>query len=168
MPSQRTMISLRAESTVFQVRAAAVAIRDGYVLLHRAGVDAFWALPGGRVEVGETSEAALQREMLEETGARVRVERPLWIVENFFRYRDDVVHELGFYFLVILPADAHANLAEQFFGYEDNGTRLIFQWCRIADLAGIEVQPSFLRAGLKSLPAAVQHLIMDERDADAL
>jgi ADP-ribose pyrophosphatase YjhB (NUDIX family) len=162
MSSQRTMISFRARSAIFQVRAAAVAIRDGYVLLHRAETDAFWALPGGRVEIGETSEAALQREMLEETGARVRIERPLWIVENFFRYRDEV-HELGFYFLVTLPADAHTNVAEQFFGFEDNGTRLIFQWYRIADLGSIEVQPSFLREGLKAPPAIVQHLVIDER-----
>jgi 8-oxo-dGTP pyrophosphatase MutT (NUDIX family) len=156
------MISFRAGSALFQFRVAAVAIRDGFVLLHRAEADAFWALPGGRVEVGETSEAALEREMLEETGVRVRIERPLWIVENFFRYRD-VVHELGLYFLVTLPPDMHTNVAEQFFGFEDNGTRLIFQWYRIADLDSIEVQPSFLRDGLKSLPAAVQHLVIDER-----
>lgn len=156
------MISFRAGSTVFQVRVAAVAICDGFVLLHRAETDAFWALPGGRVEIGETSEAALQREMLEEIGARVRIERPLWIVENFFRYRDDVVHEVGFYFLVMLPADTHTNVDEQFFGFEDNGTRLIFQWYRVADLGSIEVVPSFLRDGLKLLPATVQHLFLDE------
>jgi len=85
MPPQRTMISFRAESTVFQFRVAAVAIRDGFVLLYRAEADAFWALPGGRVEVGETSEAALQREMLEETGARVRIEAALMGGREFLR-----------------------------------------------------------------------------------
>ena len=71
------------------------------------------------MEVGETSMAALKREMLEETGARVRIERPLWIVENFFRLPDPV-HEIGFYFLVTLLDDARMNLGEQFFGYEEN------------------------------------------------
>jgi 8-oxo-dGTP pyrophosphatase MutT (NUDIX family) len=149
---------------LFQFRVAAVAINDGHVLLHRAEADAFWALPGGRVEVGETSEAALQREMLEETGASVRIERPLWIVENFFHYRDDAVHELGFYFLVTLPDGAHTNVAEQFFGFEDNGTRLIFQWQPIADLAAVQLYPRFLPEGIKSLPATTQHLIHIDDD----
>jgi len=32
-----------------------------------------WSLPGGRVEAGESPEAAVEREVLEETGLRVRV-----------------------------------------------------------------------------------------------
>ena len=98
MAKERTMISFRTEAGVFQLRVAAVAIRDGYVLLHRAESDAFWALPGRRTEVGETSIAALEREMLEETGTRVRIVRLLWPVENFFRLTEPV-HEVGLYFL---------------------------------------------------------------------
>jgi ADP-ribose pyrophosphatase YjhB (NUDIX family) len=155
---ERTMISFHTGAGVFQLRVAAVAIRDGYVLLHRAESDTFWALPGGRAEVGETSTEALEREMLEETGTRVRIERMLWVVENFFRL-PELVHEVGLYFLITMPSEAHANLDEQFLGYEDNGTRLIFQWHRIADLDGIDVLPNFLHEGLKSLPASVEHII---------
>lgn len=34
-----------------------------------------WSLPGGRVEPGESEHAAIEREMLEETGLRIRVLR---------------------------------------------------------------------------------------------
>jgi 8-oxo-dGTP diphosphatase len=48
---------------------------DGRLLLIRRGHaphEGLWSLPGGRVEPGESAEAAVVREVLEETGLRVR------------------------------------------------------------------------------------------------
>lgn len=47
------MISVNIAGHRFQLRAAAVVVHGGFVLLHRLQGDAFWALPGGRVEPGE-------------------------------------------------------------------------------------------------------------------
>jgi 8-oxo-dGTP diphosphatase len=60
----------------------AVVVRDGKVLLVKRGRPPFeglYALPGGFVEEGETVEAAAERELLEETGVRARVERLLGV-----------------------------------------------------------------------------------------
>lgn len=40
-----------------------------------------WSLPGGRIEPGESPEAAVVREVLEETGLEVRVDRLIGQVE---------------------------------------------------------------------------------------
>lgn len=59
----------------FRIGVFGVIIEDGKVLLGlRRDID-WWNLPGGGMELGETVDEALQREVLEETGLRVRVGR---------------------------------------------------------------------------------------------
>lgn len=53
---------------------------EGRLLLIRRGHEpgkGLWSLPGGRVEAGESVTAAVEREVLEETGLRVRAGRPV-------------------------------------------------------------------------------------------
>jgi 8-oxo-dGTP diphosphatase len=53
-----------------------IAVRDGQLLLVRRGHQPSrgrWSLPGGRVEPGESDEAAVVRELAEETGLVVEV-----------------------------------------------------------------------------------------------
>ena len=52
--------------------------RVGRLLLIQRGREpgrGLWSLPGGRVEPGESEHEAIEREMAEETGLRVRVVR---------------------------------------------------------------------------------------------
>jgi 8-oxo-dGTP diphosphatase len=51
--------------------AAAARTADGRWLLIRRGDTGDWALPGGTLEWGETLRESVEREILEETGARV-------------------------------------------------------------------------------------------------
>lgn len=56
-------------------------VRDHHLLLirHRNHADgrSYWLAPGGGIEPGESAEACVAREMREETGLEVRVERLL-------------------------------------------------------------------------------------------
>ncbi|MDA3039969.1 MAG: NUDIX domain-containing protein [Actinomycetota bacterium] len=58
-----------------EIAVGAVVIVDGHLLLVERGrppAVGEWSVPGGRVEPGETLAEAVEREVLEETGLRVR------------------------------------------------------------------------------------------------
>lgn len=80
------MISVNIAGHRFQLRAAAVVVHGGFVLLHRLQGDALWALPGGRIEPGEDGQTTVLREMREELAAKVAWASLLYAVENFFEH----------------------------------------------------------------------------------
>ncbi|MBN1660707.1 MAG: NUDIX hydrolase [Anaerolineae bacterium] len=143
----------------FNYRAVGVALNAGKVLLHRAERDPFWALPGGRVELLEAASDTVRREMQEELGAEVRLERLLWVVENFFEYDGRSYHELALYFLMTFPPDSDVLARRQPFGGDEGGLYLIFQWFDLDRLGEIELYPDFLKTALGSLPASPVHVV---------
>jgi ADP-ribose pyrophosphatase YjhB (NUDIX family) len=70
------------------------------VLLHRRADNGVWALPGGRMEIGESIEACALREMFEETGIEVAIKRLVGVYSDpknycILRYPDGyAVHYL--------------------------------------------------------------------------
>jgi 8-oxo-dGTP pyrophosphatase MutT (NUDIX family) len=164
------MLIIKQDSLRFVYRVAGVAVHHDRVLLHRAERDNFWSLPGGRGEMMEPSPETLRREMREETGLAVSVDRLLWVVENFFDHNGKTWHELGLYFLMSFPADSPVWARGEAFEGEEvfpQGRRmsLHFQWFPLASLETLTVYPSFLSAGLRQLPLSAQHIIHDGRAA---
>src|SRR5688572_21764415 len=92
----------------FKVRAGAVAVREGRLLVHSMRNAPFWVTPGGGVSFGETTHDALAREMLEELGVEVAVGRRLWVVEHFFETPRRRWHQILWLHEVSLPAGCDA------------------------------------------------------------
>ena len=122
----------------------------------------------------KTTRQTLARELLEEIGARARVGRLLWVVENFFRYEQRDNHELGFYYRCSLPETFHweqtGNSFEGLEIYEDQSRvlRLIFRWFPLDEVEKLPLYPQFLRAGLLRLPRVVTHVMIHEPGSDKL
>ena len=123
------MISLETSAGSFNVRTVGVAIQDEQVLLHRAAHDTWWALPGGRVELHESSADALVREMREEMGVEVEPRRLLWVLERFF-VSSRRHHSIQFYYLMQVPEALFPASAPTFSSPQSNDTPLCFTGIR--------------------------------------
>ena len=79
----------------------AVIFRGEEVLLVRRGQEpakGSWSLPGGVVEVGETLEAAILREVEEETGLTVKVLGITAVLERIYR---DEVDKVPYHYVLV-------------------------------------------------------------------
>lgn len=74
--------------------------RDTILLVERgrAPLKGYWSLPGGALETGEQLTEAIQREVLEETGLRVK---PVSIVEIFERIMRDKEGNPEYHYVLI-------------------------------------------------------------------
>ncbi|MBL0387726.1 NUDIX hydrolase [Tumebacillus sp. ITR2] len=144
----------------FNHRAAGVVVHDGFVLLHRLEKDDFWSLPGGRVELMEPSHVTVVREFAEELGVEVRVDRMLWVVENFFEFEGVPYHETSFLYKVDLTDERHPLLDKErvHHGIEPD-LNLLYKWFPVDRLERERFYPSFLRTEMQELPAAIQYVV---------
>jgi mutator protein MutT len=112
------------------VVTAAVIERNGQFLLTRrppgAHLEGCWEFPGGKCGDAEPHAACLQREILEELGAAVRVGPEVFAISH--RYADRVV-ELHF-FACDLAGDARPVLGQE------------MRWVRRDELATLEFPPA--------------------------
>lgn len=163
MPSK---ISITSEDGRFGPRAAGIMV-DGKkrVLLSRLEGEDFWFLAGGIIRLHETSQETVKREFLEEAGFEIEVHRLLWIIENFFTFKDEKYREIGFYFLVS-PEEAKELWEQQeFMGKEEQhipvyrSRKLIFKWFDPSELDKLNLKPSVLIELLKNIPEHPIHII---------
>ncbi|WP_430009892.1 NUDIX hydrolase [Methylophaga lonarensis] len=153
------MISFAAGGHHFNLRAAAVIVDRGKVLLHKIAGDNFWSVPGGRVEPGETAAQAVIREILEETGEQAQCGQLLWVAENFFEYHGSQHHEIGLYFNVQLPPHSRLLALEDSIEFVDENTSMTYSWLAIAQLPSHEVRPSLLFRALTERDTSLRHYV---------
>ncbi len=144
------------------VRVGALIIRDGKLLMVGNDVSDYLYSVGGRIKMGETAEEAVVREVREETGTELKIDRLAFVHENYF-YGDappvegKLIYEVSFYFRMEAPADFQP--AEQSFA--ESGGREYLRW--VEPDTPQTIYPDFFRTEALHPAPGVKHYVNDER-----
>ena len=141
-------INVKVNDINFVCRSCAVIRNGDKVLFQKRKNDKYYSLPGGKIEVLETVKDALKRELIEELGVEVEVKDIVSVVENFFEFNNEKVHQYIFSYEVKLLDDKYNNL-DEFEGIETL-KEVIFKWFDIDELDEEFIKPNYLVKQLKS------------------
>ncbi len=156
-------MTVPCENGLINIRAGAIIMKDGKFLMagNKAGPDYLYSV-GGRIKFGETAEEAVVREVYEETGVHMDIDRLGYVHENYF-YGDaasnlgKLIYEISFFFFMKVPDD-FAPVSRSF---TEDGHEEYLRW--VAPDEPVEYYPQFFRTELMHPAEEVKYFLTDER-----
>jgi len=141
-------ITLNVEDYLLNVRTSGIIIHDNKILLHKNINEEHYALIGGRVAIGESSEEALKREVMEEMGKEVDIIEGLTTVENFFEMKDSKYYEILFVHRLEFKDGQDKKILDTIKNVEGKDY-LIYEWIDIDEIDKYPLRPKVIKDMLK-------------------
>ncbi|MEW4354830.1 NUDIX domain-containing protein [Streptococcus pneumoniae] len=150
----------RNQNQIFGVRATALIMKDHQIFLsYREETKKYYTI-GGAIQVGESTEKAVIREVKEELGVDVVVNQLAFIVENEFTAvnDDDTLdfHNIEFHYIVEPIEDLPSHMIEE-------ASSSPCYWINVDKLVNIDVVPAFLKTHLPSWSGEIEHIRIKEK-----
>ena len=147
---------------ILNIRVGAIIMKDGKILMVGNERSNYLYSVGGRIKFGETADEAIVREVYEETGVKMEIDRLGFVYENYF-YGDaptnlgKLIYEISFFFYMKVPED-FTPVSDSF--TEDNSKEFL-KW--ISPNEDIKIFPEFFKTELMNPTDTVRHYVKDER-----
>jgi ADP-ribose pyrophosphatase YjhB (NUDIX family) len=143
-------------------RAAAFIIKDNKLLFAKNVNSPYYYLVGGGIEENESSEETVIREIFEETGLTLEVDKLVMVQERFHEVDNQKHHEIVFFYLV--KDNGNIDISDNTF--TDQGTDETLHWFPTNRLDEFNVVPKFLPKYLKTKSfndiETIEHVIIRE------
>lgn len=151
-------LSVKTEDGILNIRVGAIIMKDDKFLMVGNNIFDHLYSVGGRVHFGETAEEAVVREVYEETGVKMEIDRLGFIHECFFPgdtefKKGNIVHEISFFFYMKVPKDFEPVC----YSFTEDGNQEYLKW-----ITANEPQtfyPEFFRTELKNPSHNIKHFV---------
>lgn len=151
-------IGFKTEAGQFRFRGTAIIIKDGKVLMVHDEKRKYYYAIGGAVKIGETSADAAIREVYEESGLKVEIDRLVLVQEVYFESEEGVHHELAFYYLMKDIGEQQI-ASNRVIDFTEEG----LEWISIDKLSDYKIYPQIYNDILKDMPEEIIHSVVDDR-----
>lgn len=154
-------LCVKTEDGVLNIRVGAIIMKgERFLMVENDIFDHMYSV-GGRIKFGETAREAVIREVYEETGVKMEIDRLGFIHENFFlgdtlEKKDNIVYEISFFFYMKVPDDFEP-VCESF---TEDGAKERLVWIK-ADY-NKKYYPEFFKTELANPSNEVKHFVTRE------
>ena len=140
-------------NTVFGVRATALILQNRKLLVTK-DKGKYYTI-GGAIQVNESTEDAVVREVREELGVRAQAGQLAFVVENRFEQAGVHFHNIEFHYFVDLLERAPLTMQE-------DAKRLPCRWIALNQLHTVPLKPTFLKTALPEWNGQLRHIHLEE------
>lgn len=151
-------LCIKMEEGILNIRVGAIIMKDGqFLMVENDRFDHMYSV-GDRIKFGETAEEAVVREVYEETGIKMEVNKLGFIHENFFLgdslvKKGNIVHEISLFFYMKVPEEFEL-LCDSF---TEDGNKERLAWIT-ADCPK-KYYPEFFKTELSKSFQGVKHFV---------
>lgn len=151
-------LSVKAGNGILNIRVGAIIMQgDKVLMVGNEDSDYFYSV-GGRIKFGESAQDAVIREVFEETGVHMQVERLGFVHENFFTGDTasnfgKEIYEISFFFYMKVPE----NFTPTCNSFTENGIKEHLIWISLDTEKTI--YPQFFRNELKNPSNEIKHFV---------
>lgn len=137
-------ITINVGEYLLNVRTSGVIIHNNKILLHKNINEEHYALVGGRVAIGESSEDALKREIKEELGKEIEITGYISTIENFFTMKNSKYYEILFVHKFDFKNEEDKKIIENMHNVEGKDY-LKYEWIDMDDLEKYDLRPKVIK-----------------------
>ena len=141
-------ITVNVDDYLLNVRTSGILIHDNKILLHKNINEEHYALLGGRVAIGENSEEALRREIMEELGKEIEINCYVTTIENLFEMKNSKYYEILFVHEIECKDEEDKKILETMPNKEGK-EYLRYEWVDIDELDKYDLRPKAMKKILK-------------------
>lgn len=152
------------EGRWFRYRTGALLVHDGKMPFVKSKIGDYYYMMGGAVGLGESSADCIKREVYEELGVKVKIERLALVCENFFKGRGGKIegldcHTIEFYY-ILSPEQDDTGFCKT---HTDIGESIV--WLTAEEVKENLIKPEFVRERIDEIlnGKTILHIV-EERD----